>query len=77
MEAQEGRMNHRPRCPRCECRDTEPCDAVLEASDRSEDVKSTHRCLNPKCREPFKDVPPLTHRIEVHPAIAERLWGIK
>lgn len=47
------------RCPRCESSALEPCDVLIEASDRSEDIVATHPCLNPKCREAFRYTPPM------------------
>lgn len=54
-----------PRCPRCDGTELEPCDVLLEASDRSESFFATHRCLAPKCREPFRYVPG-RDRMEIH-----------
>lgn len=47
-----------PRCPRCESTELEPCDQVLEASDRSESVHANLRCGNPKCRAAFRYIEP-------------------
>ena len=43
-----------PRCPHCEGRDLEPCDAVLDAGD--ETVRATHECR--RCHTRFRYVPP-------------------
>jgi hypothetical protein len=47
-----------PRCPRCQSLDVEEYHEVQEASDRSENFVSTHRCKNERCHWPFKDTPP-------------------
>ncbi len=47
-----------PRCPRCDGRDLEPCEAVLEASD--ETIDATHECK--RCHTRFRYVPPEPER---------------
>ncbi len=62
-----------PECPRCQSRETVEEAGFEEGFEERLDM--THRCS--ACQKRFKFIPPLAHRIEVHPAIAERLWGIK
>ena len=54
-------MIGRPRCPRCDGLDVEPCDVPVEASDRSDDYRANFRCKNPRCKDraPFRYTPPI------------------
>jgi transcriptional regulator NrdR family protein len=56
-------VNHpwSPKCPFCGNRDLKDYVDVEEASDRSEDVKTTHLCE--KCHRAFRIVPPSSPEI--------------
>lgn len=52
-------MTHAPRCPYCPVAfsdDVTEHVTLVEASDRTESIVSSHVCN--RCRKPFKDTPP-------------------